>query len=352
MSYLKQICVCRNDRIGDLIMTTPVLKTIRKNWPKSKITLLCSKINSKVLKNSDLIDDIIILDNEQSIINKFKTLKLIRRKSFDLYINFAPTNLNYIFCFFSRASKKATIIFLSRYKKSFSKIFQRFFSKIYCQHVFVVNRRYRFSNKMNMHQTTMMLKLIKKIFNKSLLSHEMEIPVVSKLENKIKKIFPKKIITIHLSKRWINEYYNINDLKKLIFSLKNKKKYIYFLTTEKLKDNKFKDITRNFIYLNNKDFFNRKLINKKIKKSNIFILDNYKYNNWISVIKQSFQVITPECGCIHVAAAFKVPVFVIYNISNYPEYMYKEYKPWKSRHLKLIFKQNNNINKYIIKKLN
>ena len=63
MSYLKQICVCRNDRIGDLIMTTPVLKTIRKNWPKSKITLLCSKNNSKVLKNSDLIDDIIILDN-------------------------------------------------------------------------------------------------------------------------------------------------------------------------------------------------------------------------------------------------------------------------------------------------
>ena len=73
MSYLKQICVCRNDRIGDLIMTTPVLKTIRKNWPKSKITLLCSKVNSKVLKSSDLIDDIIILDNEQSIINKFKT---------------------------------------------------------------------------------------------------------------------------------------------------------------------------------------------------------------------------------------------------------------------------------------
>ena len=352
MSNLKQICVCRNDRIGDLIMTTPVLKTIRKNWPKSKITLLCSKNNSKVLKNSDLIDDIIILDNKHNIINKFKTLKLIRKKSFDLYVNFSPTNLSYIFCFFSRASKKATIIFLSRYKKRFSKIFQRFFSKIYCQHVFVVNRRYRFLNKMDMHQTIMMLELIKKIFNKSLSYHELEIPVVSKLEKKLTKVFSKKIITIHLSKRWINDYYSINDLQKLIFNLKKNKKYILLLTTEKLKDDKFRDITKNFIYLSIKDFLNRKLINKKLKKSNIFVLDNYKYNDWISIIKQSFQVITPESGCIHVAAAFKVPVFVIYNINNYPEYIYNEYSPWKSKHTKLLFKVNNNINKLILKKLN
>ena len=352
MSHLKQICVCRNDRIGDLIITTPVLKAIRKNWPKSKITLLCSIVNSKVLENSNLIDDLIIADNKHSLIKKFKTLKLIREKSFDLYINFSPSNLSYIYCFFSGATKKATLIFLSRYKKRFSKIFQKFFSKIYCQHVFVVNRQYRFSKEMDIHQTIMMFTLIKKIFKKSFLYPDLEIPVISNLEKKITKIFSKKIITIHLSKRWINDYYNINDLKKLIFNLKKNKKYILFLTTEQYKDSKFKDITRNFIYLNIKDFFNRKLINKKIKKSNVFILDNFEYNNWISIIKQSFKVITPESGCIHVAAAFKVPVFVIYNINNYPEYIYNEYSPWKSKHTKLLFKVNNNINKLILKKLN
>lgn len=352
MSQLKQICVCRNDRIGDLIMTTPVLKVIRKNWPKSKITLLGSEINSKVLKNSDLIDDIIILDDKHSLIKKFKTLKLIRKKSFDLYINFSPTNLSFIFCFFSRASIKATLILLSRYKKRFSKIFQRIFSKIFCHYVCVINRRSMLSKKKDIHQTLAMFSLIEKILKKSFSYPKLEIPVVSNLENRVIKIFPKKIIIIHLSKRWINDYYNINDIKKLIFNIKKNKKFFFFLTTEKLKDSKFKDITKKFPYLYKKDFLNRKLINKKINKSNIFILDYYKYNDWISIIKQSFQVITPESGCIHVAAAFKVPVIIIYNVNNLPEYIYNEYRPWKSKHRKLLFKSNNNVNKVIIKKLN
>ena len=54
MKQFEQICICRIDRIGDLIITTPILKAIRENWPKSKITLLASKSNSKVLEFSNL----------------------------------------------------------------------------------------------------------------------------------------------------------------------------------------------------------------------------------------------------------------------------------------------------------
>ena len=50
MREIKEICICRIDRIGDLIMTTPILRSIRKEFPNSKITLLVSPINSKVLK--------------------------------------------------------------------------------------------------------------------------------------------------------------------------------------------------------------------------------------------------------------------------------------------------------------
>ena len=61
------------------------------------------------------------------------------------------------------------------------------------------------------------------------------------------------------------------------------------------------------------------------------------YENWIRVIYSSNQVITPECGCTHIASACKVPVIIIYDSDNLPEAIYKEYHPWNSEHKKLIF---------------
>ena len=51
-------------------------------------------------------------------------------------------------------------------------------------------------------------------------------------------------------------------------------------------------------------------------------------------------MITPECGCTHIAAACKVPVNIIYDPKNYPEAIHKEYSPWKSKYNKFVFGEN------------
>ena len=58
--------------------------------------------------------------------------------------------------------------------------------------------------------------------------------------------------------------------------------------------------------------------------------------NWLQVIYSSKQIITPECGILHLAAACKIPVTIIYDSNYYPEAMYKEYHPWKYKHTKLV----------------
>ena len=80
------------------------------------------------------------------------------------------------------------------------------------------------------------------------------------------------------------------------------------------------------------------------------ILDNLDYKSWIRVIYSSSAVITPECGCTHIAAACKIPVNVIYDPSNYPEAIHKEYAPWKSKYNKFIFGEEN-LNQKLIKSL-
>ena len=71
MKEPKKICISRLDRIGDLIMTTPAIISIRQNWPGSKITLLASEVNSKVLNYSPLIDEIIEIDSKKKLIEGY-----------------------------------------------------------------------------------------------------------------------------------------------------------------------------------------------------------------------------------------------------------------------------------------
>ena len=42
---MKNILIFKTDRIGDLVNISPVLYNLNKNFPKSKISLVCSKYN-------------------------------------------------------------------------------------------------------------------------------------------------------------------------------------------------------------------------------------------------------------------------------------------------------------------
>ena len=141
----------------------------------------------------------------------------------------------------------------------------------------------------------------------------------------------KRLVTIHLSSKWINRFYTEENFLNLISQLP-KKEYLYVLTTDNFTNKKFIKIYKNFKIINNKEFN----MAEKIKNNNI-ILDRLHYENWVQVINSSKLVITPECGCTHIASACKVPVIIIYDSDNLPEAIYKEYHPWQSQHEKLVF---------------
>ena len=112
-----KICISRIDKMGDMILTLPVIKSIKIQNPEIKIHVLASDQNVKVLKNIDYIDKVLLI---RSSINSFIwMLNHLQNTKYDFFINFSPTIKSYILCFFSKSHKKAALVFLSRYKKSF-----------------------------------------------------------------------------------------------------------------------------------------------------------------------------------------------------------------------------------------
>ena len=75
--------------VGDAIMTTPVIRAIRKNYPKAKITILAKPWVIPVYENNPYIDDIMVYENAGRHKLGWGTLRLardLRDRRFDLAV--------------------------------------------------------------------------------------------------------------------------------------------------------------------------------------------------------------------------------------------------------------------------
>jgi ADP-heptose:LPS heptosyltransferase len=83
----KKVLFFRYDRIGDMIITTPVFRELKLFLPQVEISVLASKINQSVLKNNPYVDHIFI-NHKNNFFIDFKTLFYLRKKKFDVCIEF------------------------------------------------------------------------------------------------------------------------------------------------------------------------------------------------------------------------------------------------------------------------
>ena len=58
-----RILISRTDRIGDLILTLPLIESIKARYPECRIDIIASDYASPVLENNDCLDAIIKINN-------------------------------------------------------------------------------------------------------------------------------------------------------------------------------------------------------------------------------------------------------------------------------------------------
>ena len=326
----EKICIARVDRMGDMLLTLPVIKTLKIQRNNAEIHVIASKTNSKVLKNINYIDKVIVVNS--NIHSLFNEIIILRKNYYSSFFNFSPNLKSLLLCLLCKSKKKFSLIFLSRYKKNFSKIFFRFIAFVFFDKNHIIDRLQRLKSNLELHQTKMMFELINKSGFKPL--NKKERIEIALPKNKI-SFKAKKTILIHIPDKWINLFYSEEDLIQLISNLV-KKNYLVLLTTDYSTKNKFKKIFRLYKTILNND------LNKISKiKEKVIILDKFNYDSWLNAIYSSDIIITPECGCSHISAACGTLVNIIYDPNNFPEAIIKEYAPWNSKYNKFLFNEEN-----------
>ena len=82
LTDIKSVLFLRYDRIGDMIISTPVFREFKRAFPDVKLTVLASSINKDVLQNNPYIDEIII-NNKNNFFGDLVSLFKLRSRNLD-----------------------------------------------------------------------------------------------------------------------------------------------------------------------------------------------------------------------------------------------------------------------------
>lgn len=317
-----KICIERSDRMGDMILTLPVIQGIKEKNPHAIVHVIASQKNSKICNQFSLIDKIFEKSKLSSSFNDLT--KSIRAEKYDYYFTFSPGWFGLRLGFFSKSKFKSSLILKSRYSSNlFSKLDQIFFSKIFYSLSLVIDRFRSLKTNKNIHQTNMMMDLI----SKSGVAISRKTQTKFMFNNVFILTKSKPVCILHLSSKWVNNYYseeNFNDLLKLL----NEKEILIYLTTDETTKNKFNKIFETFDAVEDPSDI------QKSEKS-ILICNNFNFEDWTSLLNQADYVITPESGCTHIASLTKCKLAVIYDADNSPNSIRHEYAPWNKEYLAL-----------------
>ena len=104
----RNILVINLMHLGDLLLVTPILRTLRTNYPSSRLTLLADKKLADIVKDNPHIDECLLIDKKGADNNLpafIRYIKKIRRHNFDLVINLQRNERASALAAFSGAKK-------------------------------------------------------------------------------------------------------------------------------------------------------------------------------------------------------------------------------------------------------
>ena len=95
----KRILIARTDRLGDVVLSTPVIRYFREKYPDSYIAFMTRPYARDIVKNDPYIDEVILYDKDYSHKSLFGTIRFalsLKGKRFDTAIALHPTNRTHL----------------------------------------------------------------------------------------------------------------------------------------------------------------------------------------------------------------------------------------------------------------
>lgn len=109
MNKFKKILIVRTDRLGDVILSTPVIRNLRRYYPDSHIAFMCRPYTRQALEGNPYLDEVIVYDkygSQKSLLKSIEFAFKLKKKKFDLALILHSTNRTHLVTFLAGITKR------------------------------------------------------------------------------------------------------------------------------------------------------------------------------------------------------------------------------------------------------
>ena len=306
-----KVLMLRYDRIGDMIITTPVFRELKNAYPHMEINVIASKLNSIVLKNNPHVDNI-YLNNKNNLLFDLPVLLKLRKKQIDVCFEFDHSVVKHAILRLKIINPKKVI----SVKKDGRYGVKGHDLEIYDYYV---------DKSKNTHFRDIWLSMLNPLGIQTLSNHydiffnkKHEI----KADNFLNSFGENFLIGINLEGAVKGKKIQYKELKEIcmgLFKINSKVQIIIISSPNK-----------------------EQLVKREIMKMNLeYVASAYKTVNILAasaLIKNLDMIITPDTSIAHIASTFNKPVITIHE-NNFESY--KLFAPTSDLN-RTIFSSNNN----------
>ncbi len=270
----KNLLIVRTDRIGDVVLSLPLVRIIKKHYPNCKITFLLREYTKCLAEQNPFIDEIIVLKEESHKILIKKNIDEISKFRFDSAIIVYPTFVT------------ALIISLSKIKYRIGTGY-RWYSFLFNYKIFE-HRKYAEKHELEYNIGLLTAFGIREEVNEENIQFDLTPDLKSKntidnffAENRIST--EKPIIIIHPGSGGSAVDWPLNKFQKLVELIVSKMDVTIFITGDKSEYFKCKEL--------------------EISQAVINLAGKFNLAELIAVIDKADIFISNSTGPIHIAAA-------------------------------------------------
>ena len=293
-----RIVLARLDRVGDLILSTPAIASVRRSWPDAHITLVCSQYNEIVVRRNPDIDALLVARPSDSPARFGRRF----RGACDLAIALAPRAPDFALVAGTGAAVRVGYTYVRRY-------FARFTAPLYLTKLGISEadpelvERHR--DRVVRHEVDQVIDLVR-LAGGSAVSRDLVVPVTDADREAVAQI-PAGGIAFHLGARWFKEgstYASAAQLARELRALGLPIVVTYgadaAVEAERFRHAGLGDA----------------------------VVGDLSFSAWAAVFEKSRLVLTVDTGATHVASATRRPTVVLFE-HRYFHLSSQEWSPYR-----------------------
>lgn len=292
------ILLSRLDRVGDLVLSTPAIASVRRSWPQARVTIACSAYNAVVVERNPDVDAVEVLpagERPEALGRRF-------RGACDLALALAPCSPDFQLVGATRAPVRAGYTYVRRY-------LARLTSRLYVNRLAISEAdpelAERRSEYVVRHEVEQVLDVVR-LAGGSALAHDLVVPIDDDDRAAVARV-PAGGIAFHLGMRWFHDGSTLDHAIATIAALR--RFGLPLVVTYGIDSRAEADAVRAAGVADD-------------------VVGELAFSQWAAVFEKSRLVVTVDTGATHVASATRRPTVVLFE-HRYFHLSSQEWAPYR-----------------------